>query len=104
MPSSIDSLLRVRMSWTQAAGKAIGRGEPLRESIADEIGRFYDLLTESLVTGDPRWLEPFLQGWLDSQARSDISGADVPPRLIPVLPALREALLETAGHRPSPQA
>ena len=91
------------MSWTQAAGKAIARGETLRESIADEIGRFYDLLTESLVTGDPRWLEPFLQGWLDSQARSDISGEDVPPSLVPVLHALREALLETATHSLSPE-
>ncbi len=97
MPTAIDLLFRIRLAWMQTAAARLAKGESMRDTVSRELSRFYDLLTEAVATGDPAWMEPFLQGWLDSQATSEVTSeeADQPPSVVPVLHALREVTLQT---------
>ncbi len=98
MSTVIDLLIRIRIAWMQAASEALARGESLRHSVSAELSRFYDLLTESIATGDPSWMESFLQGWLNAQAVTEVVAPDggQPPSLVPVLQALRQVMLDVA--------
>lgn len=104
MVTPLELLFRMRRTWLEHAGQALARGESLRSSVADELARFYDLLTEAIATGDPAWMEPFLQNWLEAQATYDVMGEeDVPPSLVPVLNALRQVTLEVAAEAGEPE-
>ncbi len=88
----------------QTASESLARGESMRDSVSHELSRFYDLLTEAVATGDPAWMEPFLQSWLDAQASSEVAGGEEvqPPSVVPVLLALRRVTLETVRENLSP--
>lgn len=100
MSQVIDSLFRIRMAWIRAAGEALTRGESMRLSLSEELSRIYDLITESIVTGNPSWMEPYLQNWVDVQVSSEVAASedDHPPSMVPVLHALRTATIHTAQN------
>jgi signal transduction histidine kinase len=102
MSTKIDSLFEIRMAWIQSASTVLARGEFLRASISDELGKFFELMIESLVTGDPHWMEPYLDGWVEPGMQStvhDLLVTDDNERLasvIPILHSLRQVTHEVA--------
>lgn len=49
----------------------LARGAGVRESLRDELERFYDAIQQAVDTGNPEWLDPLLNSWADAQTESE---------------------------------
>ena len=48
------------------------RGSLLKDEIADQFQNFFNLLLQSVETGDPTWFDPLLEEWANSLTQSDL--------------------------------
>ncbi len=60
-------LQTLRPKLIDRAAHSLARGEGLRAIAADRIAAFYDLLQTAVETGNPEWLNPCLQEWVNSR-------------------------------------
>jgi signal transduction histidine kinase len=67
-----ELLTQVRTPWIQRVSQTLARGIGVRESFVSELGRFYDLMMQAVVTGDSAWLEPILYDWARSPTETDL--------------------------------
>lgn len=67
-----DLLVEIRAAWTRRVANSMARGAGVRENFQDQLERFYDLLTQAIVTGDPAWVEPILYDWANAPTQSDL--------------------------------
>ncbi len=67
-----ELLTQVREPWIQRVSQTLARGTGVRESFVDELGRFYDLMVQAIITGDSAWLEPILYDWARSPTETDL--------------------------------
>lgn len=67
-----ELLTQVREPWIQRVSQALARGTGVRESFVAELGRFYDLMVQAVITGDSAWLEPILYDWARSPTETDL--------------------------------
>jgi signal transduction histidine kinase len=65
----------------------MARGQEVRESFRLQLEHFFDLLEQALVTGDPAWLNPILDTWIESRTQTelDAEGTSLPPILDQIL-------------------
>ncbi len=95
--ASLLTTLRPRL--IDRAGHSLARGEGLRAIASDRIANFYDLLQTAVESGNPEWLNPCLQEWVNSR-----TGTVFLEELtfLPVLRALKTAtwdvVRETVTH------
>ncbi len=67
-----ELLTQVREPWIQRVSQTLARGTGVRESFVAELGRFYDLMVQAVITGDSAWLEPILYDWARSPTETDL--------------------------------
>lgn len=67
-----ELLTQVRTPWIQRVSQTLARGTGVRESFVTELGRFYDLMMQAVITGDSAWLEPVLYDWARSPTETDL--------------------------------
>ena len=71
---SIQELLtRVRSPWIQKVGQTLARGTGVRESFEEQLGRFYDLVEQAVLSGDSAWLDPVLYDWARAPTETDLA-------------------------------
>jgi len=68
----IELLVKIRQVWIDRISHRLARGEGVRESFIHELSQFYDLLQQAIVTGDPAWLDPLLDAWVDARTKSEL--------------------------------
>jgi signal transduction histidine kinase len=71
-----ETLARIRPALQKRAGNALARGTGVRENFQDELGRFFDLLEQAVVSGDAKWLDPLLQDWATARTQTDLEGGE----------------------------
>ena len=49
------SLAKIRPAWISRVGQEMARGMEIRADFEEQLARFYDLLVQSVTTGDPGW-------------------------------------------------
>ncbi len=70
---SVQQLLdRIRSSWIQRVTRDLARGSDVRENFQQQMERFYGMLEQAAVTGDPAWLDPILVEWANSPTLTDL--------------------------------
>jgi len=67
-----EKLSEIRSPWIRCAVNSMARGVDLRENFQEQLERFYDLLAQSVETGDPSRVDPILRDWSESQTQSDL--------------------------------
>jgi signal transduction histidine kinase len=67
-----ELLTQVRTPWIQRVSQTLARGIGVRESFVTELGRFYDLMMQAVITGDSAWLDPILYDWAHSPTETDL--------------------------------
>ncbi|HWQ46702.1 MAG TPA: HAMP domain-containing sensor histidine kinase [Longilinea sp.] len=67
-----DLLSSIRTTWLQNATQKLGRGLGMRADLQFELERFFDLLSQTLETGDPSWLDSLIQMWASSLTQTDL--------------------------------
>jgi signal transduction histidine kinase len=71
--SSIQkSLARIRPAWISRVGQEMARGMEVRADFEEQLQRFFDLLGQSVTTGDPAWMDPILLDWAKSSTETDL--------------------------------
>jgi len=71
-----ESLKKVRTPWVERISRELAAGEGVRVGFSEQLERFYDLLEQSIVTGDMAWLDPILYDWGRSPTETNLEEAD----------------------------
>ena len=50
----------------------MARGMEVRADFEDQLQRFFDLLVQSVTTGDPAWMDPILLDWAKSSTETEL--------------------------------
>ena len=70
----IQNLLeKIRLAWIDRVAHDLARGVGVRENFEKELARFFNLLEQAVLTGDPSWLDPILYDWANAPTESDLA-------------------------------
>jgi signal transduction histidine kinase len=71
--TSIQKVLaKVRPIWIMRVGQELSRGMEVRAGFEEQLERFFDLLGQSITTGDPAWMDPILLDWAKSSTETEL--------------------------------
>jgi len=65
-------LAKIRPAWTERVGRELARGMEVRAGFEEQLARFFDLLEQSVTTGDPAWMDSILLDWAKSSTETDL--------------------------------
>jgi signal transduction histidine kinase len=65
-------LAKIRPAWMDHVGKELAQGLELRAGLNEQLDRFYDLLTQSVKSGDIAWMESVLLDWAKSSTETEL--------------------------------
>ena len=73
VPTPIQKVLaKIRPVWITRVGQELARGMEVRAGFEEQLERFFDLLTQSITTGDPAWMDPILLDWAKSSTETEL--------------------------------
>lgn len=67
-----DSLHQIRTQWVERISRDLASGEGVRAGFVEQLERFYDLLEQTIMTGDTAWLDPILYDWGHSPTETNL--------------------------------
>jgi signal transduction histidine kinase len=65
-------LAKIRPVWIARAGQELARGMEVRAGFEEQLARFFDLLDQSITTGDPAWMDSILLDWAKSSTETEL--------------------------------
>lgn len=92
MMEILDSLRIIQPAWISRVSQRLATGVGIRPSFQEQIKRFYDLIEEAVVTGDPEWLNPILDDWIT--ARVNIEPDERIQTLTPIIEQIFQICFE----------
>jgi signal transduction histidine kinase len=73
IPTPIQKVLaKIRPLWISRVGQEMARGMEVRADFEEQLRRFFDLLQQSITTGDPAWMDSILLDWAKSSTETDL--------------------------------
>ena len=66
------ALQKIRPAWITRVGQELARGMEVRAGFVEQLERFFELLEQSVTTGDPAWMDPILLDWAKSSTETDL--------------------------------
>lgn len=70
------SLQEIRAPWVERISRELASGEGVRVGFTDQLERFFDLLEQTIMTGDTAWLDPILYDWGRSPTETNLEQGD----------------------------
>jgi len=71
---NIQTLLEtIQDTWIHRVSHDLARGAGVRENVEKELSRFFNLLSQAVLTGDPSWIDPILFDWSKAPTESDLA-------------------------------
>ncbi|MBK9209257.1 MAG: hypothetical protein IPL71_13505 [Anaerolineales bacterium] len=67
-----DSLQKIHTPWVERISRELARGEGVRAGFVEQLERFYNLLEQTVMTGDTAWLDPILYDWGHSPTETNL--------------------------------
>lgn len=71
-----ESLQKLRPQWVERISRELASGEGVRAGFVEQLIRFYDLLEQTVMTGDTAWLDPILYDWGRSPTETNLEEGD----------------------------
>ena len=65
-------LAKIRPVWIERVGHELARGMEVRAGFEEQLARFFDLLDQSITTGDPAWMDSILLDWAKSSTETEL--------------------------------
>jgi signal transduction histidine kinase len=65
-------LAKIRPVWITRVGHELARGMEVRAGFEEQLARFFDLLDQSITTGDPAWMDSILLDWAKSSTETEL--------------------------------
>jgi len=77
----LDSLTSIRGIWISRVSHHLARGEGIRESFQEQLEIYYDQLIQCVASGNPTWLDPVVNEWVQAQTVSELEekATSLPP-------------------------
>jgi signal transduction histidine kinase len=63
---------KIRPAWITRVGQELARGMEVRADFEGQLARFFDLLEQSITSGDPAWMDPILLDWAKSSTETEL--------------------------------
>lgn len=70
------SLQKIRATWVERISRELAAGEGVRAGFSEQLERFYELLEQTIISGDTAWLDPILYDWGRSPTETNLEQAD----------------------------
>lgn len=67
-----DHLFLIKVEWLERVTNRLAHGDTTREAFQSQVNQFFDLLYQSLQSGDPAWLVPILDQWIEANSATDL--------------------------------
>lgn len=71
-----ESLQKIRTPWVERISRELASGEGVRVGFSEQLERFYELLEQTVMTGDTAWLDPILYDWGRSPTETNLEEGD----------------------------
>jgi signal transduction histidine kinase len=71
-----QSLQQIRPAWTERIAHELASGEGVRAGFMEQLERFYELLEQTVMTGNTAWLDPILYDWGRSPTETNLEEGD----------------------------
>jgi signal transduction histidine kinase len=83
----VDSLEQIRPRWLSNVSHRLAERTGVRESLLDELNRFFDLLLQAVEARDASRLDPLLGRWVQARTQSEVEtrGTSLGPLLEQIL-------------------
>lgn len=65
-------LAKIRPAWMELVGQELAQGMEIRAGLNEQLDRFFDLLIQSVITGDTAWLDSILLDWAKSSTETGL--------------------------------
>lgn len=72
----LQSLKQMRPLWTEKIARELASEEGVRAGFKEQLERFYDLLEQTVETGNIAWLDALLYDWGHSTTESNLEEGD----------------------------
>jgi len=66
-------LTKIKNVWVRRVANDTARGAGVRENFEKELSRFFNLLEQAIITGDPSWVDPALFDWANAPTETDLA-------------------------------
>ena len=71
---TVQNLLeKIREPWIHRLAHDLARGAGVRENFEKELARFFNLLEQAVLTGDPSWIDPIIFDWANAPTESELA-------------------------------
>ncbi|MBL8079008.1 MAG: HAMP domain-containing histidine kinase [Anaerolineales bacterium] len=71
-----EALQKIHDPWIERISRELARGEGVRSGFAEQLERFYNMLEQTVATGDTAWLDPILYDWGHSPTETNLEEGD----------------------------
>lgn len=71
-----ELLAKIRPLCVQRASQSLAQDETVRQAIAQQLEKFYDLLEQAMHTGNSAWLDHILLDWINAPTLSQLQGGE----------------------------
>ena len=71
-----EALQKIDDPWIERISRELARGEGVRSGFAEQLERFYNMLEQTVATGDTAWLDPILYDWGHSPTETNLEEGD----------------------------
>jgi len=65
-------LEKIRPTWIERVASELVQNMEMRADLHEQLGRFFDLLVQSVTTSDTAWMDPILLDWAKSSTETDL--------------------------------
>jgi signal transduction histidine kinase len=67
-----EALNLIHRPWLMRVSYHFARGEELRETFVQLLEQLFNVLVQAVETGDPSWLDPVLDEWVQARTESEL--------------------------------
>jgi signal transduction histidine kinase len=92
----LDSLKKIKDIWITKVSRRLARGEGTRILFRVQLESFHGLMSQAIESGDPAWLNPILDEWVEARTQTDLENPD--NTLVPFLEQILLATNEVANE------
>ncbi len=71
-----ESLKKIHTPWVKRISHELASGEGVRAGFAEQLVRFYELLEQTIMSGDTAWLDPILYDWGHASTQTNLEEGD----------------------------
>jgi signal transduction histidine kinase len=63
---------QIKEEWVNSVSTQLTRGEEIREQFTGQAERYFELLEQSVTTGDAKWMQPILLEWAQVRTQTEV--------------------------------